>query len=246
MLNKEPKRRMPDALRRRLRDIPRQEVLCRDVDRLYRHVRARAWAGGDADAADTAAERHLAECPRCRQLYATLADAFNLRPVPLPRRLARSLRQVARHPERLLPIWIADTRYAAAACYLLAAVALSLAGDASALFRDTGATVSSKAQVWVDEGEARGLDAWETAAATFDREVDDAWDTAAAIFGREVDDAWDTAARYRVSCQRFFTDVFETLATRELIPGRSPEGGEGNATRPVEGEHDDRSGNDTE
>ncbi len=225
MLNREPKRRMPDALRRRLRDIPRQQVLCRDVDRLYRHVRARAWAGDDADAAvDTAAERHLAECPSCRRLYATLASAFNPRPMPLPRRLARSLRQVARHPERLLPIWIADTRYAAAACYLLATLGLSLAGDASALLRDTGATVSLQAQVWVDEGEARGLAALTTAATTV---------------GKGVDDGWKTANRYRTHCETFVVDVFRTLdaETRELISG---------LPRPVEGDQDGRSGNDPE
>ncbi len=224
MLNKESKRRMPDALRQRLRDIPRQEVLCRDVDRLYRHVRARAWAGGDADAADTAAERHLAECPSCRRLYATLASAFNPRPMPLPRRLARSLRQVARHPERLLPIWIADTRYAAAACYLLATLGLSLAGDASALLRDTGATVSSQAQVWVDEGEARGLEAWEAAEATV---------------GKKVDDGWKAADRYRIHCETLVIGVLRTLdtETRELISGRP---------RPVEGDRNGRSGNDPE
>lgn len=225
MLKKLPRRPMPDGLRQRLRDIPRREVLCRDVDRLYRAARTRAWAGDETECAvDAPAERHLAECPHCRPLYATLSSAFNPRPLPLPRRLAENLRQVARHPERLLPIWIADTRYAAAACYLLAALALSLAGDASALFRDTSATVGSKAQMWVDEGEARGLKAWETAAATL---------------GREVDDGWKAAVRYGASCERFFVDVFKTLetTTREWIPGHD---------RPVEGDRDGRSGNDTE
>lgn len=218
---KEPRRPMPDGLRQRLRSIPSQEVLCRDVDRLYRTARARAFAGDGAEVAvDAAAERHLEACPRCHELYATLACAFNLRRLPLPRRLARGLRQVARHPERLLPIWIADTRYAAAACYLLAAMALSLAGDASALFRDTSAAVGSKAQVWVDEGEARGLEAWRSTAASVDR---------------KVDDGWQTATRYGASCESFFIDVFKTVetTTRQLIPGRQ---------RPVEGDHDGRSG----
>ncbi len=229
----EPSRPMPDALRQRLRAIPDQEVLCRDADRLYRAARARAWAEGDGEGTvDAPAERHLEECPRCRELFATLASAFN-RPVPLPRRLARGLRAIARHPQRLLPIWIADTRYAAAACYLLAAVALSLAGDASALFRDTSATVRSKAQVWVDQGETRGLDAWNAAATTF---------------GRGVDDGWNIATRYGASCEEFVVDVFTTLETRtlELIPGRPQEGSERNVKRPVEGDHDDRSGNDAE
>ncbi len=220
---KDSRRPLPKALRQRLRDIPRHEVLCRDIDRLYRAARTRAWAADQA-AGDAGADRHLAECPRCRQLYATVSSAFAVQPLPLPQRLARNLRSVARHPERLLPIWIADTRYAAAACYLLAALALSLAGEASALLRDTTSAVSSKAQVWVDEGEARGLETW---------------DTAAAALNKEVDDGWSQAARYGASCQRFFIDVFKTLetTTRELIPGRD---------RPVEGDQDGRSGNDSE
>ncbi len=219
MLNDSP-RPMPNALRQRLRDIPKQEVLCRDVERLYRAARTRAFAGTAEVAIDAPAERHLEACPSCRQLYATLASAFNLRPLPLPHRLARGLRAITRHPERLLPIWIADTRYAAAACYLLAALALSLAGEASALFRDTSATVSSKAQVWVDESEARGNEAWKATTATF---------------SRGVDDGWHTATRYGVACEKFFTSVFKAVetTTRELIPGRE---------RPVEGDPDGRSG----
>ncbi len=222
---KDPHRSLPDALRQRLRDIPRHEVLCRDVDRLYRAARARAFGvDSEATARDPDAGRHLAECPRCRELYATLADAFNPRPLPLPRRLARSLRQVARQPQRLLPIWIADTRYAAAACYLLAALTLSLAGDASALLRDTTRAASTRTQAWVDEGEARGIEVW---------------GAATAVLGTGAGDGWDRLVSYGASSQRFLAEIFTTFETetRELISGRE---------RPVEGDQDGRSGNDDE
>ncbi len=223
---KDPRRPMPQTLRQRLRDIPRHEVLCRDVDRLYRLARTRARAAEEQDSAtarDTAAERHLNECPRCRELYATLTAALEVRRLPMPRRLAHSLRKIARQPERLLPVWIADTRYAAAACYLVAALTLSLASDASALFRDTTQAVSSKAVTWVDRGETRGLEVWHATTATV---------------RREVGDGWSKVSRYGASSEKFLAEVYQTLETRtlELIPGESP----------VEGDSDERSGNDTE
>ncbi len=208
-------RPLPQGLRQRLRDIPRHEVLCRDVDRLYQAARARARRGA---AGDPAAEQHLAECSRCRPVYDTLSTAFTVRRLPLPRRLARELSAIARNPRRLLPIWIADTRYAAAACYLLAALTLSVAGDAAAVFGETTAAVSSKAQVWVDEGEERGLEAWDAATATV---------------GKGFDEGWGHVTR----AGDFFSGAVKTIetTTNELIPGRD---------RPVEGDQDGRSRDD--
>ncbi len=222
---KDSRRPMPAGLRRRLRDIPRRQVLCRDVDRLYHATRSRAWGG---DSSDPGAERHLAECPRCAALYATLAAAFVPRRLPLPRRLAGELTAIARHPERYLPVWIADSRYAAAACYVLAALILSLAGDASALLRETTVAVSSRTQVWVGENEARGRRTWDATAKKLGGGIEDA---AAA--------GWRRAERYGAACERFLTGATKSVAdsTLKLIPGRE---------RPVEGDQDDRSGNDGE
>ncbi len=235
---KDTRRPMPGALRQRLKDIPRREVPCRDVDRLYRvtlrrargedssRLRASGATYGTRDTApsDAAAERHLAECPRCRELYDTLSSALTVRRLPLPRRLVSNLGSIARHPGRFLPIWIADSRYAAAACYLLAALALSLAGDASALLRDTTATVSSKTQAWVDENEARGLKALDATTATL---------------GKGIDGGWHRVTRYGASFEKTLTYAYVTIATttQELIPGRD---------RPVEGDQDGESRNDGE
>jgi hypothetical protein len=222
---KDSPRPMPAALRQRLRDIARSEVACRDVDRLYRAVRSRAWGG---EAGDPGAERHLAECPRCAALYATLESAFAVRRLPLPRRLAGNLAAIARHPQRFLPVWIADSRYAAAACYLLATLTLTLAGDASALLRDTTATVSSRAEAWVDETGARGRQTWDATAAKLGRGIEDA-----------IAAGWQQATGYGVACERFITDAYASVAdsTLKLIPGRE---------RPVQGDQDDPSRNDRE
>ncbi len=253
MLRDSRHRPLPQGLRRRLLDIPRREVLCRDVDRLYRTALARARSGNGGntiDAAAGAAERHLAECPRCREIYATLSSALAVRRLPLPRHMAARLSSIARAVSRpsatfggtgqFLPVWITDTRYAAAACYLLAALALSLAGDASALLRDTTVSVSSRAQVWVDENEARGLEAWDATAAKLEE---------------GVDDGWNRLMRYGASSERFFAGVLTTITTptQELVPPEgdvTPHGGERSTRnipghdRPVEGDQDGKSGND--
>ncbi len=215
----EARRPLPPALRQRLRDIPRHEVLCRNTDRLYRAARDRAARDR---AEDRAALTHLDECPRCQAVYGTLACAFAERRLPLPRRLVRDLCSIVRHPRRLLPVWIADTRYAAAACYLLATLTLSLASDAAVLFTDASVTVGSKARVWAETGEARGVEAWGAATAAVDRGVDDGW-------GR--------VTRAGASCQKFFAGTFKAIetTTNELIPGRD---------RPVEGGQNERTTSD--
>ncbi len=230
MTNDPDRRPLPPALRRRLREIPRREVVCRDVERLYRATRARAWARRDCDtaargaaesegrgAADRAAERHLASCARCRELYGTLASALAEARRPLPRRLASRLSAFARQPARRLPVWIVDARYAAAACYLLAAVTLALAGDASAVLRGTE-TVSTKAQTWASAGETRSAEAWGAVRSSL---------------SRELGSGWHRARRYRATCERWLSDAVRAVGatTDELLPDRD---------RSVEGEDDGR------
>lgn len=214
-------RPLPEGLRQKLRDIPRREVVCRDVERLYRSTRSEAH-GERAKDEDRAARRHLAECPRCRELYATLHAAFAAAPRPVPKRLTRRLRAIARHPEQLLPLWIRDTRYAAAACYLAASLTLALAGDASAVFRVTTETVSTKAQTWVDAGETKSSEVWGAAASSV---------------GRGIGRGWHEVARYGASVKSLYAGTVRTIGatTHELIPDRQ---------RSVEGENDVGSRND--
>lgn len=212
--NDEIRRPLPNNLRQRLRDIPRREVTCRDEERLYRTALSRAVP--ERAECDPAAERHLATCARCGDLYGALHCAFISERRPLPSRLARRLESIARHPERLLPLWIRDTRYAAAACYLLSALTLALAEDASARFRQTTETVSTRAAVWADAGETRGAEAW---------------DTVSSSLQRRLGESLNHLAEYGERGERAFLDAVRAIeeVTHELIPDRD---------RSVEGEED--------
>lgn len=141
-----PRRRLPSSLQRRLAAIPAFVMDCDDVDRLYGAVRRRAHGnlGEDAAALD-----HLAECQRCQGLYRRLEDALTPQRRAMPQRLFERLRQIGRQPPQRLPVWIADTRYATAACYLITALLVLLADDASARFQATSEVVSAQASTWL-------------------------------------------------------------------------------------------------
>ena len=156
----ETRRPLPESLRGRLRTIPRQVVTCRDVERLYSAARRQAMEKGP----EPAAAEHLETCERCATLYGALRSAISERlPQPSPRLFER-LRNLARRPRQLLPVWIADARYATAACALVTVVLMSLAGDTSARFRDATDTVGLRASDWAQKGETRGRRAWESLA----------------------------------------------------------------------------------
>ncbi len=148
-------RPLPESLRARLKAIPRRVVVCRDRERLY--AAARAAARGLE--VEPAAAEHLASCRDCRTLYGTLSAAFAERPpAPTPGLFGR-LKGIARGVEPL-PAWIADGRWATAACLLLAVVLTAMAGDSAALFRDASSAVETRAATWTEVGENRGRQLW--------------------------------------------------------------------------------------
>lgn len=149
-------RPMPARLRARLRAIPMQSITCRETDRLYAAARRKA-AGGNTD--ETAAE-HLESCDHCAALYGTLRSVFSEKLPPAPRGLVERLKDIGRSPGQRLPIWIADTRYATAACILLTLLLSSFAGEAAAVLRGASETVSSHTAVWAEEGESRSRRMW--------------------------------------------------------------------------------------
>ncbi len=194
---------LPGGLRQRLSAIPRQVVVCRDVDRLYAAARRQAFDGE----MEPAAEAHLATCERCRTLYATLGSAFAEMQRPAPPRLAARLRHIGRHPEALLPVWVRDSRYAAAACFLLTVIMMSLAGDASARFRSTTETVSTQAATWTEAGEVRGRAVWGTFTAAVAAGYDDGRRRTEQGFDRSREQLRDAAE----SSERFVHDVIRDL-----------------------------------
>lgn len=213
------RRPLPAGLRSRLRDIPRREVSCRDEERLYLSALHRATGRG---VADPAATHHLETCQRCRDLTLTLQCGFTAETRPLSQRLAHRLTSIARHPQKLLPLWIRDTRYAAAACYVLAALTLGLAEDASAVFRETTETVSTKTVTWAATGEAHGLAVWNVVTSSV---------------GESLEQRWTQTLRYGKGSERLIRETYRTLEekTHEWLPDRQ---------RSVEGDRDERKRDD--
>ncbi|MDY7092361.1 MAG: hypothetical protein SX243_05230 [Acidobacteriota bacterium] len=147
-----PRQPLPEALRRRLQQIPSQEVLCRDFDRLWPDylpsVRPSALTElpkteppepGPPELDESlrrGLERHLSSCPRCRALSEVFAPVLATAPEPLPPRLAASLRSLPRR-RRPLPFYLGDARYAAAASWLLALALVLLLGGPAAIAERT-------------------------------------------------------------------------------------------------------------
>ena len=203
---KDPHRRpLPESLRARLQAIPRRVVVCRDRERLY--AAARAAAHGERP--EPAAAEHLASCDRCRTLYGTLRAAFEeTPPAPTPTLFDR-LKGIARGVEPL-PAWIADGRWATAACLLLAVVLTALAGDSAATFRDASSAVETRAAAWAETGESRGRQMWAglsaglsnglaATSATGRQAVDDLGESCRTLYRRAAESLGSLADLYRPS-----------------------------------------------
>ncbi len=164
----EPAKPFSSSLKARLAAIPQLALGCDDIDTLYAVTRQRALGARPGAARpsavrpnavrpnaarpnDTSAHAHLLACRRCRDLYGCLHDAMVEGRQALPAKLFERLRQISRNPPPKLPIWVLDGRYATAICYLLTAVLVLLASDASARFQVTPEVVSARASTWLDD-----------------------------------------------------------------------------------------------
>ncbi len=170
---------LPAALAAKLRRIPAEVVVCRDVDRLVPAARQRARGR----AADPAAERHLEGCDRCRQTYGALQAAF--RPVKrlTPQKLWARLRHIARRPMVPRTFYEVDLRLAAAASLFLGLLLQPVASDVAMMTRWTTGHAASVSTHWLDssaqtgsvmlqvghEGARLGLDGGATAVRAVDR-----------------------------------------------------------------------------
>ena len=145
---------MPSSLAARLRRIPTEVVVCRDVDRLISATRQRA-RGRQQEAA---VERHMDDCARCRQVYGVLQVAFAeaARPVPFP--LLARLRRVARRPRVPRAFFEVDLRLATAASLLMGLLLQPVASEvANATRWATGQTRTVSTQ-WLSSGGSRVWD----------------------------------------------------------------------------------------
>ena len=126
-----PQRELPEALGNRLREIPREFFLCRDMDRLWA-----SYLAGELRTEEGARCRdHLGRCGRCRGLVQAL-QAARSEPVEPSEELLGRLRGIPRstgvphtvRPPQRLPWWLLDLRYAGALCYTLSILAVALCG----------------------------------------------------------------------------------------------------------------------
>lgn len=207
----------------RLASIPDLAGECDDVDRLYAAVRRRARPGEliapDVSAdPDTGDDRlllgHLDVCERCRRIYGCLEDVFTEPTHPLPHRLAERLQDIGRRAPDLLPVWISDSRFAAAACYVLTAFLMLLAGDASARFDATSEVVSGRAGTWIEATADATSRGWI-------RLVEgsrQATDTAGSWAVQQRQDFHDDAEHLRQALEQRAADLVQSIDHLELDP----------------------------
>jgi len=117
LIGPQARRPLPEGLEKKLRSIPSQVLLCRDVDGHWAE-----WGAGELRGPEVRQiQDHLADCDRCRKLCAALGavQASAQKPLPLPAHLRVRLRRVPA-PRQRIPWWLGDIRFALAASYLLA------------------------------------------------------------------------------------------------------------------------------
>lgn len=205
-LPRDPFKPLPEKLRLSLLAIRETGVSCRDVERLYEATRLEA-RGGEAEPEVRA---HLAGCTRCRMVYGTLRASFRAIRRPLPRGLARRLRQVASRPR--LPLLVRDGRLAVAASALLTAALMLLMGNPADFFQSTTSTMSSGVTVLAETGEERGQALWETVA----NQVETRYERGREVFtarGFSYERLWHEAR-----------DYYENREWRQLFPSAAVEG----------------------
>lgn len=129
--HREAKVDLPDSLRESLRKIPREWVLCRDIDRLWAPLLHRELPREE----EARYRGHLEACDRCAELFASF-EAERLETFDPPEALLQALRRAPatasasgrRGSFKLPPWWVLDVKYAAAVSYSLAILAVTFCG----------------------------------------------------------------------------------------------------------------------
>ncbi|MCH9649200.1 MAG: hypothetical protein K0U98_13250 [Deltaproteobacteria bacterium] len=160
MLKRISPKTMPDHLRQRLADIPHQQVLCRDLERLWA-----PWLAGELASEQTAPlELHEKACVSCQGWLSALRGARPVAAPAAPPGLQRRLSRISNQPLKVrVPLWLADIRYSAAVSYAAASLVFLLVGDPSRIALEHLPTVTSSLALAADKAEERGeevLDSW--------------------------------------------------------------------------------------
>lgn len=165
-------RPLPEALRARLLELPREAEAGDANERRFERALAVGLAPGFAEGFAGEAERAAAGTPEART-QRTIARwiAEGRRSAPLPAALRARLLAIGRG-RRSLPVWL-DFRWAAAACLLLTLLSTLAVGEASALLGDRATGARETREEWQGVvGETLrtgGEDAWSFLTGTYHR-----------------------------------------------------------------------------
>jgi|GEM_PF-4368608 hypothetical protein len=159
LVGTEGQRPLPATLQDRLRIIPQQMVVCRDVDRGWAELAREELAPGAA----AGLRDHLACCERCATVYATLEAAVLEPPRPLPGTLTFRLHGVprSRPAKARVPAFIRDIRYAAAASYLGALLVMFVVGNPVQAGARGMETVRPPVEGMIDQVQTTGAHWWQ-------------------------------------------------------------------------------------
>lgn len=152
---------MPSGLAERLRRIAQEED-CRWVLETWRDL----IDGLLPIDQKTRLERHIEGCERCRETVAALQSFVEAAQMPLPDRLSQKLRAIPSNEKRRPPIWVRQTRYAAAASYLLIVLTYLTIGNPVALAREKLGPIQRNAAIALSTGKASLAEQGKTAYST--------------------------------------------------------------------------------
>ncbi len=144
-----PDQAIPAELADRLRSIAREED-CRWVEETWRDLIDGLLPSHQIERL----ERHLQSCERCRETVACLQSFVEEAPQPVAHSLAERLRAIPFAERRRPPIWVRQTRYAAAASYLLVVLTYLTIGNPVAAAREKLVPIRENAVIVLDTGKS--------------------------------------------------------------------------------------------
>lgn len=154
-------RPLPEALRARLLDLPREAEAGDANERRFERAIAEGHEGTLGGAPEARTQRTIARWV-----------AEGRRSSPLPSALHARLLAIGRGSRRSLPVWL-DFRWAAAACLLLTLLSTLAVGEASALLGDRATGAREKRDEWQgilsETLRTGGEDAWSFLTGTYYR-----------------------------------------------------------------------------
>lgn len=202
-------RELPAALRARLLALPADAERQDEGARRYERARALGLA-----AAPGGGELETPSLSRAERAIAAWIAAAR-RPAGLPVGLRTRLLAIGRAARRPLPFWLADARFAAAACLILTLLSMVAVEDASALLGERVAEASLTRRQWQERVVAGAASGRAEAAAA----VQSGWRRGEEAFLSRAEAVWDL---YEEKLRQFRqTELGRRLAGEPSIRGNN-------------------------